>query len=66
MDMMHAQVVGIKPAAPTGLDFCQSRERQQPPYELTWVDNSKNETAFVIERGWLVRPGLESPRYCPL
>ena len=50
MDMMHAQVVGIKPAAPTGLAFVKVGSGSNRRYELTWVDNSKNETAFVIER----------------
>jgi FtsP/CotA-like multicopper oxidase with cupredoxin domain len=56
MDMMHAQVVGIEPLAPT-----QAAAGDWTPtvklgngrgayYEIKWVDNSKNETASVVER----------------
>jgi len=47
---MHAQVVGIAPAAPTDLTFTRFGNRNNRRYELSWMDNSKNETAFVIER----------------
>ena len=50
MDMMHSQVVGVAPAAPTGLTWVPSGSGNQTRNNLTWVDNSKNETAFVIER----------------
>jgi FtsP/CotA-like multicopper oxidase with cupredoxin domain len=50
MDMMHAQVVGVAPAAPTGLTFTKAGNGNNRRYELAWTDNSKNETAFVIER----------------
>lgn len=50
MDMMHAQVVGVAPAAPTGLTFNKIGNGNQRQYVLNWTDNSKNETAFVIER----------------
>ncbi len=54
MDMMHAQVVGIAPRAPDGLTWVQSTvgKGKNIKYRntLTWTDNSKNETAFVIER----------------
>ncbi len=50
MDMMHAQVVGVAPAAPTGLVATRVGNGNQRRYELAWTDNSKNETAFVIER----------------
>ncbi len=53
MDMMHAQVVGVAPVAPafdpaTGAVRSGNGRNQQ--YLVTWTDNSKNETAFVIER----------------
>ena len=50
MDMMHAQVVGIKPAAPTSVSAVRSGTGSKQQYLVTWTDNSKNETAFVIER----------------
>jgi hypothetical protein len=50
MDMMHAQVVGVAPAAPTFLDAVRSGNGQNQQYLVTWTDNSKNETAFAIER----------------
>ncbi len=50
MDMMHAQVVGVEPPAPTDLAFTKSGNGNNRRYDLTWMDNSKNETAFVIER----------------
>ena len=50
MDMMHAQIVGIKPAAPTDVTAVRLGNGQQQRYDVSWTDNSKNETAFVIER----------------
>jgi hypothetical protein len=50
MDMMHAQVVGVAPAAPQLLSAVRSGSGNKQQYLLTWLDNSKNETAFVIER----------------
>jgi hypothetical protein len=54
MDMMHSQVVGIAPAAPTGFSwisgFTGSKNNIRYFYDVSWTDNSKNETAFVIER----------------
>ena len=50
MDMMHAQVVGIAPAAPTFVSAVASGNGGNRRYTVTWTDNSKNETAFVIER----------------
>ncbi len=50
MDMMHAQVVGVAPAAPELLSAVRSGNGRNQQYLLTWTDNSKNETAFVIER----------------
>ena len=50
MDMMHAQVVGVAPKAPTGITAVASGSGGNRLYTITWTDNSKNETAFVIER----------------
>jgi FtsP/CotA-like multicopper oxidase with cupredoxin domain len=50
MDMMHAQVVGVAPAAPTFISAVASGNGNNRRYTITWTDNSKNETAFVIER----------------
>jgi hypothetical protein len=50
MDMMHAQVVGITPAAPTFVSAVRTANGSDGRYIITWTDNSKNETAFVIER----------------
>ncbi|PWB70524.1 MAG: hypothetical protein C3F07_16920 [Anaerolineales bacterium] len=50
MDMMHAQVVGVAPAAPTFVSAIASGSGGNRSYTVTWVDNSRNETAFVIER----------------
>ncbi|MAT98800.1 MAG: hypothetical protein CL608_16780 [Anaerolineaceae bacterium] len=50
MDMMHAQVVGIAPPAPDFISAVRSGNGNNQQYLLTWTDNSKNETAFVIER----------------
>ena len=50
MDMMHAQVVGIAPKAPTFVSAVASGNGGNRSYTVTWIDNSKNETAFVIER----------------
>ena len=69
MDMMHAQVVGVAPAAPTGLTATRSGSGANTQYLLTWNDNSKNETAFVIERRvagstgpWTRRATVQSSR----
>ena len=50
MDMMHAQVVGIAPAHPTFVSAVASGGGNNRRYTVAWTDNSKNETAFVIER----------------
>jgi len=50
MDMMHSQVVGIPPAAPTFISAVASGTGNNRRYTITWIDNSKNETAFVIRR----------------
>jgi FtsP/CotA-like multicopper oxidase with cupredoxin domain len=48
MDMMHSLSFGVAPNAPSGL----SATKQINPLRvaLTWTDNSRNETAFRIER----------------
>lgn len=50
MDMMHAQVVGVAPAEPTVVSAVRTGNGANRRYTITWIDNSKNETAFVIER----------------
>jgi FtsP/CotA-like multicopper oxidase with cupredoxin domain len=50
MDMMHAQVVGVAPTAPTFVSAERIGNGQNRRYDITWIDNSKGETAFVIER----------------
>jgi len=50
MDMMRSQVVGVAPAAPGPVTVTQSGSGNQTRNNLTWMDNSRNETAFVIER----------------
>jgi hypothetical protein len=50
MDMMHAQVVGVAPAAPTFVSAELLGNGSNQEYLVTWIDNSKNETAFVVER----------------
>lgn len=48
--MMHTQVVGVAPFAPGPLSAVRTGNGSSRRYVLTWQDNSKNETAFVIER----------------
>lgn len=69
MDMMHAQVVGVAPAEPTFISAVRSGSGNSTKYTVTWTDNSKNETAFVIERrvagsttAWQVRATVPSDR----
>ncbi|MFB3817806.1 MAG: multicopper oxidase domain-containing protein [Candidatus Methylomirabilales bacterium] len=50
MDMMHSQVVGVAPKAPTGPTWSLVGNGKDTANVLTWTDNSTNETAFVIER----------------
>ena len=51
MDMMHAQIVGVEPAPPDSPTITgtvgSGAERANV---IAWVDTSKNETAFVVER----------------
>lgn len=50
MDMMRTQAVAVNPAAPTGIGAERSGKGPDQQYLVSWTDNSKNETAFVIER----------------
>jgi len=50
MDMMHAQVVGVAPKPPIFVSAVASGSGNNRKYTVTWTDESKNETAFVIER----------------
>ena len=50
MDMMHAQVVGVEPPAPSDLTAAQVGNGRNRRVDLSWVDNSLNETAFLVER----------------
>ena len=50
MDMMHAQVVGVAPTAPTGLTAELAGTADNWQANLSWTDNSKNETAFLVQR----------------
>ncbi len=42
MDMMHAVLYAFPPVAPSGLTFNAGT--------LSWIDNSRSETAFVVEK----------------
>jgi FtsP/CotA-like multicopper oxidase with cupredoxin domain len=67
MDMMHAQVVGVAPAAPGPVTAVLAGSGNNKRYDLTWNDNSKNETGFVIERStsatgpWSIRATVNWP-----
>ncbi|MBE0598144.1 MAG: multicopper oxidase domain-containing protein [Desulfuromonadales bacterium] len=50
MDMMHAQVVGLAPREPSDLTAARAGNGSNRRVLLNWFDNSKNETAFRIER----------------
>ncbi|GAB4429178.1 MAG: hypothetical protein Kow0031_09670 [Anaerolineae bacterium] len=50
MDMMHTQAVGVAPTPPTLVSAVRSGNGNNRRYTITFRDNSKNETAFVIER----------------
>ncbi len=50
MDMMRSQAVAVNPAAPTFLSATRSGKGKNQIYTVKWTDNSKNETAFVVER----------------
>lgn len=48
--MMHAQIVGVKPPAPSEIAAVRAGSGRNQRYDVSWTDNSKNETAFVVER----------------
>ncbi|KAB7741471.1 multicopper oxidase domain-containing protein [Nostocoides sp. F2B08] len=50
MDMMRTQAVAVNPAEPTFISAVRTGNGANRRYTVTWTDNSKNETAFVIER----------------
>lgn len=50
MDMMRSQIIGIPPKAPSGLVATRIGNGNNRRVDLTWTDNSKNETAFLIQR----------------
>ncbi|MGA8046879.1 MAG: multicopper oxidase domain-containing protein, partial [Dermatophilaceae bacterium] len=50
MDMMRSQAVAVNPVAPTFISAVRSGNGPNRRYTVNWTDNSKNETAFVIER----------------
>ncbi|GAA4405212.1 choice-of-anchor D domain-containing protein [Fodinibacter luteus] len=50
MDMMRSQGVAVNPVAPTFISAVRSGNGPTRKYTVTWTDNSKNETAFVVER----------------
>jgi FtsP/CotA-like multicopper oxidase with cupredoxin domain len=67
MDMMHAQVVGVAPRAPQLVSAVRTGTGSNRRYIVTWNDNSRNETAFVIERrvagstgAWTTRATVQS------
>jgi hypothetical protein len=69
MDMMHAQAVGVVPAAPGPVTVTKTGRGNNTNDVLTWSDNSRNETAFVIERRlvgstgpWSVLATIQSDR----
>lgn len=67
--MMHAQAVGVPPAAPGPVTATRVGSGGNRRYVLTWTDNSRNETAFVVERRvlgstgpWTIRATVESSK----
>lgn len=48
--MMHAQAVGVAPPAPSNLTATRVGSGTNRRVDLSWTDNSKNETDFVIQR----------------
>ncbi|MFK5636176.1 multicopper oxidase domain-containing protein, partial [Ornithinimicrobium sp. LYQ103] len=50
MDMMRSQAVAVNPVAPSFVSAVRSGNPGDRLYTVTWTDNSKNETAFVVER----------------
>lgn len=50
MDMMHGIAFGIWPAEPTNLVAERIGNGKNRHVDLTWTDNSKNETDWIIQR----------------
>lgn len=50
MDMMHAQAVGVEPPAPSNLTAARIGNGNNRRVDLSWTDNSLNETSFIVER----------------
>jgi FtsP/CotA-like multicopper oxidase with cupredoxin domain len=50
MDMMRPQVVGVRPKTPDSLAAVANGTGNSPVVDLTWSDNSLNETHFTIQR----------------
>ena len=66
MDMMHAQAVAVLPKPPTGLAAVRTGNGRNRVVNLSWMDNSLNETKFSIERAaafngpWTLLSTMES------
>jgi len=50
MDMMRPQSVGVRPKTPGSLAAVLAGDATSWQANLTWVDNSLNETAFIVQR----------------
>ncbi|HCH00083.1 MAG TPA: hypothetical protein DE036_10055, partial [Actinobacteria bacterium] len=50
MDMMHAVAVAVAPDAPSNLTAIRIGNGANRRVELTWMDNSTNETGFIVQR----------------
>lgn len=50
MDMMRPQVIGVAPKDPSGLTAQSTGIGSQRTVTLRWSDNSRNETAFTVQR----------------
>lgn len=50
MDMMRAQVVGVAPVAPSNLTATRVGNGNNRRVDLSWTDNSLNDTAVKIQR----------------
>ncbi len=66
MDMMRPQLVAVAPNAPSGLTVVRIGNGNNRRLDLSWTDNSLNETAFTIERAsniggpWTILATLQS------
>ena len=50
MDMMHTVAVAVAPDAPSNLTAIRTGNGANRRVELTWNDNSINETGFIVQR----------------